>query len=73
MGTTTAAPVSLPREPNVGLRDGKWMLFVNAAGTRLELYDLLTDERQTKNLAADHAEVAGRLRDGALAWRRSLP
>jgi arylsulfatase A-like enzyme len=61
------------RSPNVAVRDGKWMLLVNADGTRLELYDMLKDERQTMNLAATHAEVARRLRDTAIAWRKSLP
>ena len=61
------------RSPNVAVRDANWKLLVNADGTREELYDLATDPKETTNLAAQHPEVSKRLKDQALAWRRSLP
>src|SRR5262249_16714202 len=61
------------RSPNVAMRDGKWKLLVNAAGSNVELYDLDADCNETKNLADANPEVAKRMTDAALKWRKSLP
>jgi arylsulfatase A-like enzyme len=61
------------RSPNVAVREGKWKLLVNADGTRPELYDLLADPKETENVAEKNAEMAARLKEKALAWRRALP
>ena len=61
------------RSPNVAVRDGDWKLLVNADGTGAELYDLANDANETKNVAADHPDVAKRLAQKAIAWRKSVP
>lgn len=61
------------RSPNVAMREGDWKLLVNADGTRAELYDVLRDPNETRNVAADRRELAERLTRAALAWRKSLP
>ena len=61
------------RSPNVAVRDGDWKLLVNADGTGAELFDLADDPREARDLAADRPDVAGRLTDSALTWRKSLP
>jgi arylsulfatase A-like enzyme len=61
------------RSPNVAVRDGDWKLLVNANGSGAELYDLATDATETKNLAADKADIAKRLSVAAIKWRKSLP
>ena len=61
------------RSPNVAVRDGDWKLLVNADGSRAELYDLAADPKEAKNLAASKPDVAKRLTDAALKWRKSLP
>ena len=61
------------RSPNVAMRDGKWKLLVNADGTGAELYDLLADPKEEKNVAADNAEVVKRFTEYALKWRKELP
>jgi arylsulfatase A-like enzyme len=61
------------RSPNVAVRDGSWKLLVNANGTGAELYDLAADPKETKNLAAEKPAAVRRLKDAALAWRKSLP
>ena len=66
-------PKGAGRSPNVAVREGKWKLLVNADETRLELYDLLADPKEAANVAEKNAEVAARLKEMALAWRRALP
>lgn len=61
------------RSPNVAVRDGDWKLLVNANGTGVELYNLANDANETKNVAAEQPEVAKRLTEAALKWRKSVP
>lgn len=61
------------RSPNVAVREGNWKLLVNGDGGGAELYDLGSDPRETRNVASAEAEVAGRLSELALRWRKSLP
>jgi arylsulfatase A-like enzyme len=61
------------RSPNVAIRDGKWKLLVNADGSDVQLYDLDADHDETINVADKNPEVAKRLKDMALKWRKSLP
>jgi arylsulfatase A-like enzyme len=68
-----AYPGGKNRSPNVAVRDGDWKLVVNADGTGVELYDLATDRKETKNQQSDRADVAKRLTDQVLKWRKSLP
>ena len=59
--------------PTIAVRDGNWKLLINADGTGVELYDLATDPKETKNLAAEKTAPTERLRNAALKWRRGLP
>lgn len=61
------------RSPNVAARDGHWKLLVNANGRDPQLFDLSKDPREEHNLAADQREIAARLTEAALQWRKSLP
>ena len=61
------------RSPNLAVRQGNWKLLVNDDGSQLELYDLATDRAEQRNVAADHPQVAGELKNKLLAWRSSLP
>lgn len=61
------------RSPNVAVRDGNWKLLVNADGNGAELYDVVADKNEEKNVIADHADVAKRMKEMALAWRAGLP
>jgi arylsulfatase A-like enzyme len=66
-------PAAPDRSANLAMREGKWKLLVNANGTGAELYDLLADPNETKNLAAENADIARRMTAAALAWRQSMP
>ena len=61
------------RSPNLAVRDGKWKLLVNADGARQELYDVIADPAETTNLAGQQPELAARLREEVVGWRKSLP
>jgi len=61
------------KSPNVAVRDGNLKFLINADGTHGELYDLATDPKETKNLAAEKPADAARLQALALKWRQSLP
>jgi len=61
------------RSPNLAVREGDWKLLVNADGSAQELYNLSADSRETNNLSAAKPDVAKRLAEQALAWRKSLP
>ena len=71
--TSFKYPEGTNRSPNLAMRDGNWKLLVNADGTGAQLYDLASDPNETKNLAAEKSEVANRLSNAAVAWRKSFP
>lgn len=68
-----AYPGGKNRSPNVAVRDGDWKLLVNADGTGAELYDLATDPKEIQDQRAVRPDVAKRLTEQALKWRKSLP
>jgi arylsulfatase A-like enzyme len=68
-----AFPKGQDRSPNVAMREGDWKLLINADGSGVELYNLKADPKETTNVAQNHADIAQRLKQEALAWRRSLP
>ena len=61
------------RSPHLAVREGQWKLLVNANGSQTELYDLATDAYETNNVAAVHSDISDRLKQAALAWKKSLP
>jgi arylsulfatase A-like enzyme len=66
-------PQSRDRSPNLAIREANWKLLINADGAGVELYDVVIDRSESRNVAADHAEIVRRLSDLLLTWRRSLP
>jgi arylsulfatase A-like enzyme len=59
--------------PDLAVRDGNWKLLINADGSRPRLFDLAADPGETKNRAAAHADIVGRLKRAVLAWNDTLP
>ncbi len=61
------------RSPTLAIRESHWKLLVEADGSAAELYHIITDPRETSNVAAEHADVARKLTGQLLSWRKSLP
>ncbi len=61
------------RSPNLALRQGEWKLLLQDDGSRRELYNLAKDPREAVNLIEEQPELAAKLAEQLLTWRRSLP
>ncbi len=59
--------------PDLAAVEGNWKLLVNLDGSGLQLYDIATDPTESKNLVADHREVAARLKEAVFAWNVTMP
>ena len=66
-------PKGTDRSPNLAILDGKWKLLIDADGSGAELYDLSHDSKETRNLVDVDTDIARRLSEKAIAWRKSLP
>jgi arylsulfatase A-like enzyme len=66
-------PQGRDRSPQLAIRDGRWKLLVNPDGSGAELYDVVADRSEAKNLANERQEIAQRMQGQVLDWRQSLP
>jgi arylsulfatase A-like enzyme len=66
-------PKGKDRSPNVAIREGDWKLVINADGTDEQLYNLASDRNETHNVADKNPEIATRLSEAALQWRKAMP
>jgi N-sulfoglucosamine sulfohydrolase len=64
---------AMHRSPAIAVREGAWKLLVNADNTGMQLFDIEADRNETKDIAAENPDVATRLSQLALSWRKSLP
>lgn len=71
--TSFAYPKGEDRSPNVAILEDNWKALVNADGSDLQLYDLTADPEERHNLAENHPDMARRLSEAALKWRRAMP
>lgn len=71
--TTYKRPTGRDRSPELAVRDGGWKLLSDHAGTQVELYDLARDPTEQQECAAQHPEVAARLKAELLAWWQAQP
>lgn len=54
-------------------REGAWKLFFDRRANTKELYNLMHDRNETRNLAEQFPEIVKDLTDKALAWKATLP
>jgi arylsulfatase A-like enzyme len=66
-------PRNADRSPSLAMRSGRWKLLMNPDGSRVELYDLLTDKNETTNLAATSPETVASMKIKLLNWWQKVP
>jgi uncharacterized sulfatase len=59
--------------PDLAARQGPWKFLINYDGSHAELYHIIDDATESKNLIQQHPEVAHELKKALLAWNASLP
>ncbi|MGJ8657503.1 MAG: sulfatase family protein [Akkermansiaceae bacterium] len=59
--------------PSIGMREGKWKLLVNKKTNQAELYDLVNDWKEQKNLASENPEIVLQLTQKIDSWKATLP
>ncbi|MCW8924913.1 MAG: arylsulfatase [Xanthomonadales bacterium] len=57
---------------NHAVRDGRWKLVQSNLSGQWELYDIEADRGETRDLAAEHPEIAGRLLNDWNTWHGSV-
>jgi N-acetylgalactosamine-6-sulfatase len=55
------------------MREGDWKLYVDSAGKRTELYNVVQDRAETKELSQQHPELIARMTQALTAWKETLP
>ncbi len=57
--------------PDLAIREGNWKLLVFRDGSKAELYNLAEDPNESRNLAAENAELTQRLTEQVIAWDKA--
>lgn len=66
-------PGGRDRSPNLAMRQGNWKLLMNYDGSRVELYNLEADPKESQNLAAQEPRLTEKMKKQLLAWRKAMP
>jgi len=66
-------PGGRDRSPGLAVRSGEWKFLMNSDGSAAQLYNMNTDPREAKDVAADFPEIAGKLKDKLIVWWDALP
>jgi len=61
------------RSPNLAVRDGNWKLLLNADSSDAELYNVIQDPNEMRNLITKQPSLSNRLARAVLEWRKSMP
>ena len=59
--------------PDLAVRDDKWKLLCNFDGSGKQLYNIINDPGETKNLAEARPKIAKELTKKVISWYRSMP
>ena len=59
--------------PRLAIREGKWKLYAKFDGSGRQLYDVVADPSQERDVAKDHADLVSCLAGKVLAWKKTLP
>lgn len=61
------------RRPDLAIRRGPWKLVCDFDGQNAELYNIVEDESEQRNVVSQQEEVAKQLSDAVLKWNSELP
>lgn len=59
--------------PDLAMREGEWKLLCDYDGGRPELYNIVDDPGENRNLSDDHAERAKIMTQKVTKWYESMP
>lgn len=59
--------------PDLAVRDGEWKFLINYDGSHPQLYDIVADSAESKNLTEQFPKITERLRQAVFAWNASVP
>ena len=59
--------------PDLAMHQGTWKLLCDYDGSRSELYNILDDPGETKNMAATNSERVESMTTQAIVWWNSMP
>ena len=55
------------------MRDGEWKLFADTEGKHVELYNVVKDRAETRELSKQNPELIARMIQALNAWKETLP
>ena len=61
------------KSPSLAIREGGWKLLINPNGSEAELYNILTDPMEMRNMVNEKLEIAKTMKDELLKWNSKLP
>ena len=59
--------------PDLAVREGAWKYYVNYDGSEPQLYHLVDDVSETKNIIEKHKETAKQLHSQLMKWNEGMP
>jgi arylsulfatase A-like enzyme len=71
--TSFKYPLGRDRSPWLAMRQGPWKVLINPDGNGLELYNVVSDRTESNDLAASQVEIAKKMSQAVLAWKKTLP
>lgn len=69
--TQRPRPIGFQSRKQIALTDNRYKIYSKDEGKTFELYDLLNDPSERRNLAAEKPEIARKMIDTLNAWRAS--
>ncbi|QGY46694.1 sulfatase-like hydrolase/transferase [Maribellus comscasis] len=59
--------------PDLAVRENDWKLLCDYDGSRPELYNIVNDPGETKNMAEEHPELTQSMTQKVVSWYKSMP